>query len=66
MGTAADAKEFRVSLLKMTRIGDIITVKGEVINKSIVNNKWVIDLNLEACDQSGEVKLSGNASIVLI
>ena len=59
-------KSFESRFLKMTRIGDIITVKGEVINKSIVNNKWVIDLDLEACDQSGEVKLSGNASIVLI
>ena len=41
-------KSFESRFLKMTRIGDIITVKGEVINKSIVNNKWVIDLNLEA------------------
>jgi acyl dehydratase len=51
---------------QMTRIGDIITVKGKVVNKSLVNNQWVIDLDLEACDQSGEVKLSGNASIVII
>ena len=59
-------KSFESRFLTMTHVGDIITVKGKVVNKLLVNNKWVIDLDLEARDQSGEVKLSGNASIVLI
>jgi len=59
-------KSFDSRFLKMTHVGDVITVSGVVVSKSRNDNKWLVDIELQACDQENEIKISGKACIVLI
>ncbi len=50
----------------MTHVGDLITVSGGVLNKFLTDGQCLLSVELKACDQKGEIKISGNASIILI
>ncbi len=52
-------KSFRVRFVRMTRLGDAITVTGRITGKKVTGGRGVISGEVEAADQNGEVKAAG-------
>lgn len=56
-------KKFSARFKAITNLGDILTCKGEVVEKVIEEDKKFIQLSLSVCNQHGEEKLAGAALI---
>lgn len=56
-------KFFGVKFKAMTKLGQTLTCKGVVKKKKEENGEKLLTLNVEAVDQNGEVKASGDVII---
>ncbi len=58
-------RSFSVRFLDTTRIGDALTCSGEVIERADRGGEALIRLRVEAADQNGKIKTSGEALVAL-
>ncbi|MCB1153049.1 MAG: dehydratase [Gammaproteobacteria bacterium] len=56
---------FDTRFLAVTRIGDAITARGEVIEKFVDGERRCVRVAVSAVDQHGETKTSGSAIVAL-
>ena len=52
-------KRFGVRFVNVTRPGDVITVKGKIADKKLVEGRGMITGEVSAADQNGQVKAVG-------
>lgn len=58
-------RTFEVKFGSIAHLGNAITCRGRVIDKLMVNGEQCVRLKLSATDQHNDVKLTGEALIVL-
>jgi len=56
-------QKYGVSFKNMTRLGDVLTAKGEIKNKYEKDGLKLVDCNVYMVDQNNEVKIEGKATI---
>lgn len=61
----AAIRTFGARFTAITQVGDAITCKGKVLEKFTAAGEQRIRLQLEAVDQQGETKLTGEAVVAL-
>jgi acyl dehydratase len=58
-------RDYGVRFAAMTQIGDVITCGGKVVEKLQAGGENRVRLELQACNQRGEVTLAGHAVVAL-
>lgn len=58
-------REYSTRFSAITHLGNVITCSGVVVKKFEENGQKLAQLDIQAKDENGEVKLSGSALVVL-
>ena len=65
MGDAGVIKRVRTEMRRFNIMGDTTFCKGKVVRKYIKNNTGLIDIEIAAVNQRGEVTTPGIATVAL-
>lgn len=57
-------RQFDARFVSIAHVGDVITCRGQVVNKKEHGGEQLITVSLQAADQHGDVKLTGSATII--
>ncbi|MGD9600660.1 MAG: MaoC family dehydratase [Gammaproteobacteria bacterium] len=61
----AAIRSFDTRFLAMTRVGDVITCAGRIVDKTTTDGERRVRIAVNAADQRGEVKAQGEAVVAL-